>query len=189
MPDVASTSNQAEGLISTCQWMNHSESNAWMFQIQCPRVSPSSWRPCVHHHCPIQLRHTTVPAYLLSNHNIVTSNNKKYKSQVSRRYCDSWRQRDCIWQIHLRDKINTTCKQRVERTIGALCYHNPTQHRYDFIPLRDIIRGYRPRQVIMLLRWVCNLRMVSRDIVNGTFAYADSNWHLITSICCLRLNF
>jgi hypothetical protein len=28
--------------------------------------------------------------------------------------------------------ISTTCNQRVNRSIGALCYHNLTQHHYDF---------------------------------------------------------
>jgi hypothetical protein len=29
--------------------------------------------------------------------------------------------------------ICTTCDQRVQRSIGAMCYHNPTQHHYDII--------------------------------------------------------
>jgi hypothetical protein len=48
---------------------------------------------------------------------------------------DSLRQRDCFFQIHLSTELVLPCTQRSR---GAVCYHNFTQHHYDFILQRDL---------------------------------------------------
>jgi hypothetical protein len=38
-------------------------------------------------------------------------------------------------------KINTTCIQRVQQPIGESCYHNLTQHQYDFLVQGEVCVG------------------------------------------------
>jgi hypothetical protein len=37
------------------------------------------------------------------------------------------------------DRICSTCSQRVQRLIGALCYCSLTQHHYDYLVERDLL--------------------------------------------------
>jgi hypothetical protein len=95
----------------------------------------------------------TVRVYrgFLRTHNpIITSNIERIQNMGFKKHFKiitfdekygSRRQRDSLAHYSSTGRISTTYNQRVQDTIGALCYHNPTHH-YDIIVKKDIAKRF-----------------------------------------------